>query len=93
MELDEFDVGDRGSGAISARDAVSGGDIGIGRVFEDASQAAGGQQHAARFDQSRPNGVVSSKRATPSYFAICQQQIGDGREALERDVLKRTARC
>ena len=46
MELDELEVGDPRAGAIGQRDAVAGGHRGIGRLAEDLSGAARGQQHA-----------------------------------------------
>src|ERR1044071_10051588 len=44
MELNEFHVGHRGSGAISHRHAIAGGDIGIGGIEIDLATTTRGKE-------------------------------------------------
>ena len=48
MKLDELQIGDARAGVIRERDAVAGGDAGIGRFAEDLTGAAGRQQRRVR---------------------------------------------
>ena len=50
MELDEFDIGDLGAGALGHGHAVAGGHVGIGGFEKTLPESAGGQQHGARVD-------------------------------------------
>ena len=47
VELDEFDVADGGSGAVSGGDTIAGGDVRVGSFEVDAAESAGGEQDAA----------------------------------------------
>jgi hypothetical protein len=51
VELHEFDIQDRGAGAIGHGDAVAGGHVRVGGVAEDAAEPAGGEQDGVRDDR------------------------------------------
>ncbi len=52
MELNEFDVGDLGSGAKRSSDAISSCYIRIRRVLENAAEPTRGKQDPARLDDN-----------------------------------------
>ena len=66
MKLDKFDVVDARARPPGHGDSVSSGDIRIGGLFEDASQAAGRKQHRARSDLTQSlRAFIESHRAPP----------------------------
>ena len=54
MELDEFHVGDLGSGPPGHGHPVPGGDVGVGGVEVDLAAAPGGQRHLPGGEGARP---------------------------------------
>ncbi len=62
VELHKLDIGNFGAGPERAGHAIAGSHVGIGCVFKDASQATGGEQDGASFNQ---HSGMRSFRRTP----------------------------
>ena len=88
VELNELDVADDGAGAPGHGDAVAGGDIGVGGFFEDATEAAGGEEGGAGKDGVAlfVAGVEGDGAAD---LAVGHEEIGDGGKAKEANVGQR----
>ncbi len=86
--MDEFDIGDGGSGAECAGHAIAGGDVWIGGVFKDAAETAGGEQDGAGLDEDHAAGFFFEGGDTGD-FTVFGQQVGNSGEGLKGDAVGR----
>jgi 3-dehydroquinate synthase len=84
VELNELEVADFGSGPVGQRDAVAGGDIGVGRGLVEAAETAGGQQDG--FGGDADFAVVAFVEGNGSDdFAVVKEELRDRGKAGEAD--------
>src|SRR5690606_12582930 len=86
VELDEFHVGNTTAGAPGHRDAVAGGDVGVGGVEIDLACAAGGE-HGVACANGRDVAAVDVEYigAEAAFFVAAPQLVGG--DQVEADVV------